>query len=155
MQRGEVVVILGPSGSGKSTLLRCVNLLETPTDGRIFFEDTEITAKKTDINKVRAKVGMVFQNFNLFPHLTAKKNVMLAQQKVLHRAKEEAEKVAVEQLTRVGLADRVDYKPSELSGGQQQRVPSPARLPWTRTLLENGFSERRQPDYLYFQSSHI
>ena len=115
VQRGEVVVILGPSGSGKSTLLRCVNLLETPTDGRIFFEDTEI-------NKVRAKVGMVFQNFNLFPHLTAKKNVMLAQQKVLHRAKEEAEKVAVEQLTRVGLADRVDYKPSELSGGQQQRV---------------------------------
>ena len=95
VQRGEVVVILGPSGSGKSTLLRCVNLLETPTDGRIFFEDTEITAKKTDINKVRAKVGMVFQNFNLFPHLTAKKNVMLAQQKVLHRAKEEAEKVAV------------------------------------------------------------
>ena len=91
VQRGEVVVILGPSGSGKSTLLRCVNLLETPTDGRIFFEDTEITAKKTDINKVRAKVGMVFQNFNLFPHLTAKKNVMLAQQKVLHRAKEEAE----------------------------------------------------------------
>ena len=122
VQRGEVVVILGPSGSGKSTLLRCVNLLETPTSGRIFFEDTEITAKKTDINKVRAKVGMVFQNFNLFPHLTAKKNVMLAQQKVLHRAKEEAEKVAVEQLTRVGLADRVDYKPSELSGGQQQRV---------------------------------
>ena len=115
VQRGEVVVILGPSGSGKSTLLRCVNLLETPTDGRIFFEDTEI-------NKVRAKVGMVFQNFNLFPHLTAKKNVMLAQQKVLHRGKEEAEKIAVEQLTRVGLADRVDYKPSELSGGQQQRV---------------------------------
>ena len=122
VQPGEVVAVIGPSGGGKSTLLRCVNLLETPTDGRIFFEDTEITAKKTDINKVRAKVGMVFQNFNLFPHLTAKKNVMLAQQKVLHRAKEEAEKVAVEQLTRVGLADRVDYKPSELSGGQQQRV---------------------------------
>ena len=122
VSRGEVVVILGPSGSGKSTLLRCVNLLEKPTGGRIFFEDTEITAKKTDINKVRAKVGMVFQNFNLFPHLTAKKNVMLAQQKVLHRGKEEAEKIAVEQLTRVGLADRVDYKPSELSGGQQQRV---------------------------------
>ena len=122
VQRGEVVVILGPSGSGKSTLLRCVNLLETPTEGRIFFEDTEITAKKTDINKVRAKVGMVFQNFNLFPHLTAKKNVMLAQQKVLRRAHGEAEKIAVEQLTRVGLADRVDYKPSELSGGQQQRV---------------------------------
>ena len=118
VQPGEVVAVIGPSGGGKSTLLRCVNLLEKPTGGRIFFEDTEITAKKTDINKVRAKVGMVFQNFNLFPHLTAKKNVMLAQQKVLHRGKEEAEKIAVEQLTRVGLADRVDYKPSELSGGQ-------------------------------------
>ena len=122
VRRGEVVVILGPSGSGKSTMLRCVNLLEKPTGGRIFFEDTEITAKKTDINAVRAKVGMVFQNFNLFPHLTAKKNVMLAQQKVLKRSKEEAERVAVDQLTRVGLGDRIDYKPSELSGGQQQRV---------------------------------
>ncbi len=122
VRRGEVVVILGPSGSGKSTMLRCVNLLEKPTGGRIFFEDTEITAKKTDINAVRAKVGMVFQQFNLFPHLTAKKNVMLAQQKVLKRSREEAERVAVDQLTRVGLGDRIDYKPSELSGGQQQRV---------------------------------
>ena len=122
VRRGEVVVILGPSGSGKSTMLRCVNLLEKPTGGRIFFEDTEITAKKTDINAVRAKVGMVFQNFNLFPHLTAKKNVMIAQQKVLKRSREEAERVAVDQLTRVGLGDRSDYKPSELSGGQQQRV---------------------------------
>ena len=122
VHRGEVVVILGPSGSGKSTMLRCVNLLEKPTGGRIFFEDTEITAKKTDINKVRAKVGMVFQNFNLFPHLTAKKNVMLAQQKVLKRSKAEAERVAIEQLQKVGLGDRVDYKPAELSGGQQQRV---------------------------------
>ena len=122
VRRGEVVVILGPSGSGKSTMLRCVNLLEKPTGGRIFFEDTEITAKKTDINAVRAKVGMVFQSFNLFPHLTAKKNVMLAQQKVLKRNKEEAERIAIEQLTKVGLGDRVDYKPAELSGGQQQRV---------------------------------
>ena len=122
VRRGEVVVILGPSGSGKSTLLRCVNLLEKPTGGRIFFEDTEITAKKTDINKVRAKVGMVFQNFNLFPHLTAKKNVMLAQQKVLHRNKEEAARIAEEQLEKVGLGERIDYRPSELSGGQQQRV---------------------------------
>ncbi len=81
VHRGEVVVILGPSGSGKSTLLRCVNLLEEPTGGQIFFEDTEITAKGTDINKIRAKVGMVFQSFNLFPHLTAKKNVMLAPKK--------------------------------------------------------------------------
>lgn len=122
VRRGEVVVILGPSGSGKSTMLRCVNLLERPTSGRIFFEDTEITAKKTDINAVRAKVGMVFQNFNLFPHLTAQKNVMIAQQKVLKRSKDEAGRIAVEQLTKVGLGDRIDYKPSELSGGQQQRV---------------------------------
>ncbi|MEF9841345.1 MAG: amino acid ABC transporter ATP-binding protein [Raoultibacter sp.] len=122
VNRGEVVVILGPSGSGKSTLLRCINLLETPTSGQIFFEDTEITAKKTDINHVRAKVGMVFQNFNLFPHLSAKKNVMMAQQKVLKRSKEEAEKIAITQLQRVGLGDRVDFLPAQLSGGQQQRV---------------------------------
>ncbi|MCI2241210.1 amino acid ABC transporter ATP-binding protein [Adlercreutzia faecimuris] len=120
--RGEVVVILGPSGSGKSTMLRCINLLETPTDGRIFFEDTEITGKKVDINKVRAQLGMVFQSFNLFPHLTAKGNVMLAQRKVLGRSKEEAERIAVEELTKVGLGERIDYKPAELSGGQQQRV---------------------------------
>ena len=122
VHRGEVVVVLGPSGSGKSTMLRCINRLEEPTSGQIFFEDTEITSKDTDINAVRAKLGMVFQSFNLFPHLTAKKNVMLAQQKVLKRSKEEAEKVAIEQLTKVGLAERVDYKPSQLSGGQQQRV---------------------------------
>ena len=122
VRRGEVVVILGPSGSGKSTLLRCVNLLETPTSGRVFFEDTEITGKKTDINKVRAMVGMVFQSFNLFPHLSAKSNVMLAQRKVLKRSKEEAERIAIEQLQKVGLGDRVDYKHAQLSGGQQQRV---------------------------------
>ena len=87
VHRGEVVVVLGPSGSGKSTMLRCINRLEEPTAGKIFFEDTEITAKETDINAVRAKLGMVFQSFNLFPHLTAKKNVMLAQQKVLKRSK--------------------------------------------------------------------
>ena len=133
VQRGEVVVILGPSGSGKSTLLRCVNLLETPTDGRIFFEDTEITAKKTDINKVRAKVGMVFQNFNLFPHLTAKKNVMLAQQKVLHRGKEEAEKIAVEQLTRVAWPTVWTTSPPNCRAASSSAWPSPARLPWTRT----------------------
>ncbi len=120
--RGEVVVVLGPSGSGKSTMLRCVNRLETPTSGRIWFEDTEITSPKTNINKVREHVGMVFQSFNLFPHLTAKKNVMLAQRKVLKRSKEEAERVALEQLARVGLVARADYLPAQLSGGQQQRV---------------------------------
>lgn len=122
VKRGEVVVVLGPSGSGKSTMLRCINLLEQPTGGRIYFEDIEITSKKVNINEVRAKVGMVFQNFNLFPHLTAKRNVMLAQQKVLKRPKEEAASVAEERLAEVGLSDRMDYKPSQLSGGQQQRV---------------------------------
>ena len=122
VHRGEVVVVLGPSGSGKSTMLRCVNLLETPTEGRIFFEGREITAKGVDINKVRSKLGMVFQQFNLFPHLSARRNVMIAQQKVLKRSKEEASRIAVEQLTKVGLADRVDFMPSQLSGGQQQRV---------------------------------
>ncbi len=122
VDRGEVVVVLGPSGSGKSTMLRCVNRLETPTSGRIWFEDTEITSPKTNINKVREHVGMVFQSFNLFPHLTAKKNIMLAQRKVLKRSKEEAEAVALKQLARVGLAERADYLPAQLSGGQQQRV---------------------------------
>ena len=122
VHRGEVVVILGPSGSGKSTLLRCVNLLEQPTSGQVFFESTEITGKGTNLNEVRTKVGMVFQQFNLFPHLSAKGNVMLAQRKVLKRTKEEAARVAEEQLTRVGLAERMDYMPEQLSGGQQQRV---------------------------------
>ena len=122
VRRGEVVVILGPSGSGKSTMLRCINRLEEPTSGHIWFEDTEITSKSTDINEVRSKVGMVFQSFNLFPHLSAKKNVSLAQVKVLKRSKDEADRISVEQLTKVGLGDRVDYLPSQLSGGQQQRV---------------------------------
>lgn len=120
--RGEVVVMLGPSGSGKSTMLRCINLLERPTSGQILFEGTDITAKGTDINEVRTHLGMVFQQFNLFPHLSVKKNVMIAQQKVLKRSAEEAEKIALEQLKNVGLADRVDYMPNQLSGGQQQRV---------------------------------
>ncbi len=122
VHRGEVVVILGPSGSGKSTMLRCINRLEEPTSGHIYFEDVEITNPKTNLNKVREHVGMVFQSFNLFPHLTAKENVMLAQRKVLKRTKEEAARVAEEQLARVGLADRMDHYPSALSGGQQQRV---------------------------------
>lgn len=120
--KGEVVVVLGPSGSGKSTMLRCINLLETPTSGQIFFEGQDITAKGTDVNKVREHLGMVFQQFNLFPHLSVKKNVMIAQQKVLKRSPEEAEKVALEELAKVGLSERVDYMPAELSGGQQQRV---------------------------------
>ena len=122
VHRGEVVVVLGPSGSGKSTMLRCVNLLEKPTSGQIIVEGADITAKGVDINGVRAKLGMVFQQFNLFPHLSVKKNVMIAQQKVLKRSKEEAEQIAVQELGKVGLGDRVDFMPSQLSGGQQQRV---------------------------------
>jgi polar amino acid transport system ATP-binding protein len=122
VQKGEVVVVLGPSGSGKSTMLRCINRLEDASGGKIFFEDTEITDPKTDINKLREHIGMVFQQFNLFPHLTAKGNVMLAQQRVMGRSKAEADRIAVEQLTKVGLGDKVDYFPAQLSGGQQQRV---------------------------------
>jgi polar amino acid transport system ATP-binding protein len=122
IQKGEVVVILGPSGSGKSTLLRCVNRLEEPSGGEVWFEDTLVNDKKTNINDVRERIGMVFQQFNLFPHLTAKGNVMMAQRKVLKRPKDEAERIAEEQLKRVGLGDRMDYFPAQLSGGQQQRV---------------------------------
>ena len=122
VQKGEVVVILGPSGSGKSTMLRCVNRLEEPTGGEIWLEDIQVNDPKTNINEVRERVGMVFQQFNLFPHLTAKGNVMLAQRKVLKRSKHEADRIAMEQLERVGLGDRVDYYPAQLSGGQQQRV---------------------------------
>ncbi len=122
IRKGEVVVVLGPSGSGKSTMLRCLNRLEEPTSGQIIFEGEDICASKTDVNSIRERMGMVFQQFNLFPHLDALHNVMLAQEKVLKRPKEEAERVAREQLARVGLADRAEYFPDELSGGQQQRV---------------------------------
>lgn len=122
VKRGEVVTILGPSGSGKSTMLRCINLLEKPTAGEIWFEDTMITGKGTNINELREHIGMVFQQFNLFPHLTAQKNVELALRKVRKLSKAESAKIALDQLTRVGLGDRADYLPSQLSGGQQQRV---------------------------------
>jgi polar amino acid transport system ATP-binding protein len=122
VDKGQVVVILGPSGSGKSTMLRCINRLEDPTGGKIFFEDIEITDPGTNINKIRENIGMVFQSFNLFPHLTAKGNVMLAQQKVLGRSKAEAARIATEQLDKVGLGDKIECFPAQLSGGQQQRV---------------------------------
>ena len=122
VHRGEVVVVLGPSGSGKSTMLRCVNMLETPTAGSIFFEGQDITKHGVDLNKMRVHLGMVFQQFNLFPNMSAKKNVMIAQEKVLRRSREEAAAVAERELAKVGLADRVDFMPSQLSGGQQQRV---------------------------------
>ncbi len=122
IQKGEVVVIIGPSGSGKSTFLRSLNLLEVPTGGTILFEGNDITDKKTDINKYRQKIGMVFQHFNLFPHKTILGNMTLAPIKLLGKSKEEAEKQAMELLERVGLADKANAYPSQLSGGQKQRI---------------------------------
>ncbi|MBR2043103.1 MAG: amino acid ABC transporter ATP-binding protein [Clostridia bacterium] len=122
IKKGEVVVVIGPSGSGKSTFLRCLNRLEEPTDGKIFLEETEITDPKIDINLHRQRMGMVFQQFNLFPHKTILKNMTLAPIKLLKTPKAEAEAKAVELLERVGLADRALSYPSQLSGGQKQRV---------------------------------
>ena len=119
---GEVICIIGPSGSGKSTLLRCVNLLEVPSAGRVLIEGYDITDPETDVDEVRAKIGMVFQQFNLFPHLTVLKNLTIAQRKVLGRSSDEAISVAEAMLLRVGLADKRDEYPIRLSGGQQQRV---------------------------------
>jgi len=117
-----VVVIIGPSGSGKSTILRCINLLEIPTEGSVEVDGYELTDPSTNIDHVRAEVGMVFQQFNLFPHLTVMENITLAQRKVRGRNKSEAEEMAIRQLTRVGIPEKADSYPRQLSGGQQQRV---------------------------------
>ena len=122
IHKGEVVVIVGPSGSGKSTFLRCMNLLEIPTGGQILFQDVDITDKKVDINIHRQKMGMVFQHFNLFPHMTILENMTLAPVHLLKNSKEEAEAKAMLLLQKVGLADRADSYPSQLSGGQKQRI---------------------------------
>ena len=122
IHKGEVVVVIGPSGSGKSTFLRSLNLLERPTSGTITFHGTDITSKATDINKLRQKMGMVFQHFNLFPHLTIMKNMTLGPVKLLGLSKAEAEKKAQALLDRVGLGDRAGSYPSQLSGGQKQRI---------------------------------
>jgi ABC-type polar amino acid transport system ATPase subunit len=122
IEQGEKVVIIGPSGSGKSTFLRCLNLLETPTGGDIYIDGERVTDKGVDINRVREKMGMVFQQFNLFPHLSVMDNITLAPMKVKGMAREDAEKKAAELLERVGLADKADSYPGQLSGGQQQRI---------------------------------
>lgn len=122
IEKGEKVVVIGPSGSGKSTFLRCLNLLEEPTEGNIIFEETDITDPKTDIDMIRRQMGMVFQQFNLFPHMTIKDNIKLAPVKLKLMTEEEAEKKAIELLERVGLPDKADAYPKQLSGGQQQRI---------------------------------
>ncbi len=122
IKKGEVVCIIGPSGSGKSTFLRCLNLLEIPTEGQIFFDGVDITNPREDINKVRSKMGMVFQQFNLFPHMTVKDNIKLAPTKLHLMSEKEAEEKALSLLKRVGLPEKADSFPAQLSGGQQQRV---------------------------------
>lgn len=122
IKKGEKVAIIGPSGSGKSTFLRCLNMLEIPTSGEILIEGESITDKSTNINHIREKMGMVFQQFNLFPHLTVLDNITLAPQKVKKIEKEQAETIARDLLVRVGLTDKADLYPAQLSGGQQQRI---------------------------------
>ncbi|MEU9403457.1 amino acid ABC transporter ATP-binding protein [Streptomyces sp. SID4985] len=120
--QGEVVCVIGPSGSGKSTLLRCVNLLEEPSEGKVFVGGTELTDPDVDLDAVRRRIGMVFQQFNLFPHLSVTENLTLPQRRVLGRDKATAARIAAENLARVGLAEKADAHPGALSGGQQQRV---------------------------------
>ena len=122
VQRGEVVCVIGPSGSGKSTLLRSVNLLEDPSGGSIHIEGIEILDPDVDLDAIRTRIGMVFQQFNLFPHMTVLRNLTVAQEKVLRRKPAEAQQIARDMLARVGLSDKVDAHPSQLSGGQMQRV---------------------------------
>ncbi len=122
ISQGEKVVIIGPSGSGKSTFLRCLNLLETPTSGKITFDGVEITSPNTDIDKMRRQMGMVFQHFNLFPNMTIRRNITLAPVRTKLMSKEEADETATTLLKRVGLEDKADAYPSQLSGGQKQRI---------------------------------
>lgn len=132
---GQVVCVIGPSGSGKSTLLRCVNLLERPTSGRVILEGVELTDPDVDIDAARRRVGMVFQQFNLFPHMTVLQNVMISQRRVLKRNRAEAERIARENLEKVGVATKCDVYPGQLSGGQQQRVAIARALAMNPALM--------------------
>ncbi len=122
VERGKVVVVIGPSGSGKSTMLRCINHLEVPTSGEVYIDGQLLTSDEKQLNAIRAEIGLVFQLFNLYPHLTAKENVTLALKVVRGRSKEEADQIAMEKLVRVGIPEKADVYPNNLSGGQQQRV---------------------------------
>lgn len=122
IEKGEKTVIIGPSGSGKSTLLRCMNLLEEPTAGEVIFDGTKINEKGVDINKIRAHMGMVFQHFNLFPHLSIEQNITLAPTLIKKKSQDEAHQICVNLLDRVGLKEKIDAYPSQLSGGQKQRI---------------------------------
>ena len=122
VERGKVVVVIGPSGSGKSTMLRCINHLERPTSGEVIIEGELLTGDQKQLNRIRTEIGMVFQLFNLFPHLTALENITLAQKVVRGRSKDEASEIAIQQLKRVGIPEKADVYPGQLSGGQQQRV---------------------------------
>jgi polar amino acid transport system ATP-binding protein len=135
LRGGEVLVIIGPSGSGKSTLLRCVNMLEIPSEGRVWFQGRDITDIRTNLDEVRAEMGIVFQAYNLFPHRTALRNITLALEKVRGLNRDEARARALEALRRVGLADRADDYPGRLSGGQQQRVAIARALAMDPTLM--------------------
>lgn len=135
VEKGEVLVVIGPSGSGKSTFLRCLNLLETPTSGEIIFEGTNITEEKTDVNKIRQNMGMVFQQFNLFPHKNVLENITLAPIKLKNMSKEEANKVAYKLLDRIGLRDKSEVYPSSLSGGQKQRIAIARALAMTPDVM--------------------
>ncbi|MEN3534828.1 amino acid ABC transporter ATP-binding protein [Microbispora sp. ZYX-F-249] len=135
VESGQVVCVIGPSGSGKSTLLRCVNLLEQPTSGTVVVGGVDLTDPDVDIDAARRRIGMVFQQFNLFPHLTVRRNVTIAQERVLKRRKDECERVARENLEKVGLIEKIDAYPPQLSGGQQQRVAIARALAMNPSLM--------------------
>jgi len=135
VESGQVVCIIGPSGSGKSTLLRCVNLLEQPTSGQVFVDGIELTDPDVDIDAARRRIGMVFQQFNLFPHLTVMRNITIAQERVLKRSRAEAERIATENLKKVGLLEKAKAYPAQLSGGQQQRVAIARALAMNLSLM--------------------
>ncbi|WP_182872776.1 amino acid ABC transporter ATP-binding protein [Microbispora sp. H10670] len=135
VESGQVVCVIGPSGSGKSTLLRCVNLLEQPTSGRVIVDGVDLTDPDVDIDAARRRIGMVFQQFNLFPHLTVRRNVTIAQERVLKRRRDECDSVARENLEKVGLLEKLDAYPPQLSGGQQQRVAIARALAMNPSLM--------------------